>query len=133
MDGCGNTTELTVKVEYCDLKFCNVFTPDGIGANQNFRIEGIEGHMPAQFFVYDRWGQIVFEDINWNGTWNGKRNNQELSDGVYYYRLRINYDYDQDPGLENLYNSEEYYFVNVTKSEPGVVEFMGNVSILRKQ
>ena len=52
---------------------------------------------------------------------------------MYYYVLRINYDYDQDPELEKLYDSDLYYFVNVTKPEPGVVEFMGNVSILRKQ
>ena len=66
-------------------------------------------------------------------TWDGRINNLELADGVYYYVLRINYDYDQDPELEELYDSDLYYFVNVTKPEPGVVEFMGNVSILRKQ
>ena len=101
--------------------------------NQKFRVKGIQGHSPAQLFVYDRWGQLVFEDINWNGTWDGKRNNQELSDGVYYYRLRINYDYDQDPELDKLYDKVLYDFVNVTNPEPGVVEFMGNVSILREQ
>ena len=133
VDGCGNTTEARVRVKFCALEFCNVFTPDNEGPNQNFSVKGIEGHKPAQFFVYDRWGQLVFEDINWNGTWDGKRNNQELSDGVYYYVLRINYDYDQDPELEELYDSDLYYFINATKPEPGVIEFMGNVSILRKQ
>ena len=133
VDGCGNITFAEVTVDYCALEFCNVFTPDNDGPNQNFKIVGIQGHMPAKFYVYDRWGQLVFEDINWNGTWDGKRNNLELSDGVYYYVLRINYDYDQDPELEELYDSDLYYFVNVTKPEPGVVEFMGNVSILRKQ
>lgn len=133
VDGCGNITFAEVTVDYCALEFFNVFTPDNDGTNQNFKIVGIQGHMPAKFYVYDRWGQLVFEDINWNGTWDGRINNLELADGVYYYVLRINYDYDQDPELEELYNSDLYYFVNVSKPEPGVVEFMGNVSILRKQ
>ena len=133
VDGCGNITFAEVTVDYCALEFCNVFTPDNDGPNQNFRIIGLQGHMPANFSVYDRWGQLVFEDINFNGTWDGRNNQLELADGVYYYVLRINYDYDQDPELEELYDSDLYYFVNVTKPKSGVVEFMGNVSILRKQ
>ncbi len=132
-DGCGDTTIVVVKVEYCELHFCNVFSPDQNGGNDNFRIQNLQDFMLPSIYIYDRWGQLVFEDTNFKGTWDGRNNfEQELADGVYYYVLRINYNYDEDPELENLYNSDEYYFVNVTKSEPGVVEFMGNVSIFRE-
>ena len=78
----------------------------------NFRIQNLQDFMLPSIYIYDRWGQLVFEDTNFKGTWDGRNNfEQELADGVYYYVLRINYNYDEDPELENLCKEDTVGFL----------------------
>ena len=135
IDGCGNIANTEIVVEYCELEFFNVFTPDNIGPNNNFIIENLQPRMPAQFSVFDRWGELVFDDINFSGSWDGKSNfSKHVSEGSYYFVLRINYDYSEDPDLELLYDKDKYDkigFLTTKLIEPNTVEFLGRLSILR--
>ena len=91
--------------------------------------------MPAKFSVFDRWGELVFDDINFSGSWDGKSNFcKHVSEGSYYFVLRINYDYSEDPHLELLYDKDKYDkigFLTTKLIEPNTVEFLGRLSILR--
>ena len=66
------------------LKIPTVFTPNGDGANDTWKIEGIEYYDKVTITVYNRWGDKVFyfdgkgieylqEDNQWNGKVNGKK------------------------------------------------------------
>ncbi len=124
IDGCGNVTYSTITVEICQLEFFNVFTPNGDGDNELFRILGIQGYPNSALHIFDRWGTLVYEDLNFLGAWDGKTSSgNELADGTYYYTLSIISN--EDDGLE--YEGD----VQIDKSEPGKIKFVGSVTILR--
>ena len=68
---------------FCDnsqIFIPNVFTPNGDGANDIFYVSGKGIRMITLFQVYNRWGQLVFEQRNiqanditrgWDGTFKG--------------------------------------------------------------
>ncbi len=70
------------------------FSPNRDGTNDNFFLTVTNGAIgiPLRMEIYDRWGNRVFvttgEDITqtgWDGTWN----NNEVTSGVYVYRVQI--------------------------------------------
>ncbi len=68
----------------------NVFTPNGDGINDYFRIP-YDGHETYEFFVYDRWGVRLYntnnpQDKGWNGN---MPNGKPAVEGVYFYHLKI--------------------------------------------
>jgi len=72
------------------LQTYNVFTPNGDGINDFFRIP-YDGHEQYEFIVYDRWGNRLYttnnpKDKGWNGL---MPNGKEATDGVYFYHLKI--------------------------------------------
>jgi gliding motility-associated-like protein len=88
--GCLNYDTVTVKVEVKTLLLVpNAFTPNQDGLNDVFRIiKTLNIAEVLDVFVFNRWGQKVFEGQNstafWDGTFKGKV--QDL--GVYVYVIR---------------------------------------------
>ena len=74
-----------------------MFTPNGDGANDYFIIPGIEGFEDNSLVIYDRNGNMVFNQApyknGFNGVTNGTAfiNSQDgfLPTGTYYYVLSI--------------------------------------------
>jgi len=101
---CTDTTVYLYHVipEPCELEIPNVFTPNGDGRNDKFDILSVS-RFPGSFLkVFNRWGALVFEDTDYDGDWTAS----EVSDGTYYYILGL-------------------------KSNSGVKEYAGYVTILR--
>ncbi|WP_343673204.1 gliding motility-associated C-terminal domain-containing protein [Chitinophaga sp.] len=67
------------------LSFANAMSPNGDGKNDFFVIKGLEKYPPASLFVFNRWGDMVFQSKAYHNEWNGAG----LSEGVYYYKLEI--------------------------------------------
>jgi gliding motility-associated-like protein len=127
IDGCGNEIECTISVEICELEFYNVFTPNNDGNNDTFGIGGIQGFSGSKLSVYNRWGVQVYYNSNFTGAWQGKNNiSTPLPGGTYYYTLAVNYD-----GEEPLEISIDSAPVSDDYSVPGIVTFLGEVTILR--
>ena len=64
----------------------NAFTPNGDGANDGFRGNGMmEGSKDFEFKVWNRYGELLFETNDPFESWNGRKNNTgDLStQGVY--------------------------------------------------
>lgn len=60
-------------------------SPNGDGANDTYVILGIEGFPRNEFKVFNRWGNLVYEKVNYNNEWSGQsRNGDTLPDGTYY-------------------------------------------------
>jgi gliding motility-associated-like protein len=71
----------------------NTFSPNGDGKNDYFypRGEGIE--RVSNFRVFNRWGQMVFERMNFElnderAGWDGRFNGQQLPPDVYVYTMQ---------------------------------------------
>jgi gliding motility-associated-like protein len=54
----------------------NAFTPNGDGLNDYFRVVGLYKNIKFKMYLYNRWGQLVFEtddiDKGWDGTSKGR-------------------------------------------------------------
>ncbi|MCG8412531.1 MAG: gliding motility-associated C-terminal domain-containing protein, partial [Bacteroidales bacterium] len=84
--GCISTKEIEVKVvEDYKVKVSNLLTPDDNEKNDYWRIQNIENYPKAKVRVFNRWGEIVFEKVGYQNDWDGRRKNDILPDGVYFY------------------------------------------------
>lgn len=83
--GCADTTFVDIDI-LSDGIPPNVFTPNGDGINDEFRLPGTRGLRDFNFRVYNRWGRLVFEtDFPMLG-WDGRSfSGEEASDGVYFW------------------------------------------------
>lgn len=96
---CSRSEQVTVDVlSTCDsgtIFVPNTFTPNGDGINDVFMIRG-SGIIKIDYFrVFNRWGDLLFDEENgvpndkqygWNGT---DRNGGKLNDGVYVYIYEV--------------------------------------------
>jgi gliding motility-associated-like protein len=92
-EGCADSTSVMIVIEYPPIvyKVPNVFTPNGDGDNDFFKmikaayIDGLE------IVILNRWGDIVFESSEVNFKWNGLKHNNgvECTDGTYFYKLKL--------------------------------------------
>lgn len=73
--GCSSTDDVAVQV-IDQLYIPNAFTPNGDGRNDNWRIPHLDPEMGAEVRVFNRFGQLVYQNtggiINWNGSYQGK-------------------------------------------------------------
>jgi len=83
-DGCKTNDKITITVYYT-LKMPNVFTPNGDGKNDIFRIPANTPQKIKNFTVYNRWGERIFTTTNSNGSWDGTFNNQQEPTGTYVW------------------------------------------------
>lgn len=66
----------------------NAFSPNGDGNNDILKLYGAK-IQNIEFYVYNRWGQRVFESKELNKTWDGTFNGELLNAGVYPYLLKV--------------------------------------------
>jgi gliding motility-associated-like protein len=75
---------------FYNLLIPNVFSPDGDGKNDLFKITA-DGYTDYKMEIYDRWGTQVFYSTDVSISWNGKLHNTgaELTAGTYYYIFSV--------------------------------------------
>ncbi len=93
--GCYSSSTFEISVYNCPPTIPSLFTPNGDDINENFTITGLKNvYTNYNIFIYNRWGNIVFEGDNNKPFWNGKLFNtkKEVPTGVYFYSLYLNYE-----------------------------------------
>jgi len=92
-DGCLDTlTKIIDVAPFCSWFFPNAFTPNGDGKNDLFKGKGFDRNIEQfNIWVYNRWGELVFESTNKDEGWNGKKNNvgQDSPQSGYVYVAEI--------------------------------------------
>ncbi len=87
-NGCQSTDEVLVTLrEDFKVVATNVFTPDGNGQNDQWVIPNADAFDRVEVKVYDRYGVLVFEDLDYQNDWEGTRGADILPDGTYYYLI----------------------------------------------
>ena len=87
---CGTATDnfvLQTKSCNCYLYIPNAFTPTGDGLNECFKAVYNCEFEHFQLYIYNRWGQLVYETQNPTDCWDGKYKNSFTEPGVYVYML----------------------------------------------
>lgn len=88
VSGCEDTVTKFVYVEPDDLLYIpNSFTPNGDGNNDYFKPVSF-GLEEYQFYIYNRWGSIIYEGDQSSIGWDGKRNGKLVQDDAYVWQIR---------------------------------------------
>ena len=83
--GCGVATD-TVRVRVYEKLFVpNAFSPNGDGINDVWKIETLVLYPNAHVRVYDRFGEIVFDNKQKNISWDGNFGGNPVATGTYLY------------------------------------------------
>lgn len=75
-------------VNSCYITVPNAFTPNGDGKNDYLYPLNAWKATNLEFYIYNRYGQVVFHTTNWTKKWDGRINSQLQSTGGYVWSLR---------------------------------------------
>ena len=90
--GCGTATDSVLVKVYQQMYIPNAFTPNGDGINDTWFIETLQAYPGAEVKVYNRYGQIVFDNHGKNIWWNGTFKGVQLTSGAYVYIIDLKSD-----------------------------------------
>ena len=95
-DGCTVTDDIRITVRRDDSVFApNIIAPDAGGDNAMFSVfAGREIIKVTYLRLFDRWGELVFENNNFlpndpSEGWNGLWKNKMAQAGVYFYVMEV--------------------------------------------
>ena len=94
-NGCvSNPQQTVITVELCPNELFyipNSFTPNGDERNNTFKpviTSGVD-LFNYSFYIYNRWGQVIWESYNPEYGWDGTFNNIMCQDGIYTWKLKF--------------------------------------------
>lgn len=85
--GCQAEGTGAMRVYNIPIGIPNVFTPNGDDTNDRFKIVSPIPLTIAEFKVWNRWGQLVYDNESGADGWDGKFKNEEAASDVYIYRM----------------------------------------------
>ena len=108
------TATFSISITNSMLEMPNAFSPNGDGVNDIYKAkENHKSIVEFHAYLFNRWGQKIYDwtDINggWDGTWNGK----DVKDGTYYVLVKakgadgINYEIKKDVNVLRKYLLEQ--------------------------
>lgn len=89
-NGCTTSDSVTLR-EPVGIDMPTGFSPNMDGKNDAFVIEGLDAFKDNKLEIYNRWGNLVYDAVNYNNQWRGTSNTGEnLPDGTYFVILNVN-------------------------------------------
>lgn len=129
-DCVSDSAEVAVAISESYLKVPNVFTPNGDGKNDEFRV----AYRSLRLFhiqVYNRWGKLVYDSTNPEQGWDGNINGKKAAEGAYYYVVRA---LGTDAAEDAQFMMKAIYD-NKLKKDPtsilGIYQMSGDINLLR--
>jgi gliding motility-associated-like protein len=88
-NGCSDTATVKILVRK-QIVVPNTFTPNGDGINDLWSIKYIDRLPNNRVSIYNRYGTLIKNIRNYDGSWNGTNNSgQSVPSGVYYYVIQL--------------------------------------------
>ncbi len=86
---CGVATDaVNINFKPCDLWIPNAFSPNDDGRNDILQVGGtLSMYSDFKFFVYNRWGNVIYSGTSITDGWDGKYNGVPQEIGTYYYLI----------------------------------------------
>lgn len=95
-DGCTEIREFQIEVRESSLEVPNVFTPNGDGRNDEFKV-AYRSIIKFHGWIYSQWGRLVYEWTDPAQGWDGTINGKPAADGAYMYIIEATGDdYDSE-------------------------------------
>jgi gliding motility-associated-like protein len=126
-----DSMEVKVNISESYLAVPNVFTPNGDGMNDEFRV-AYRSLKEFHIWVYNRWGKLVYESTDPAKGWDGTINGRPAAEGAYFYVVRAK-GTDADKyadyiGLKATYNKKK---LEADKSVIGIYQMSGDINLIR--
>jgi gliding motility-associated-like protein len=89
-EGCIDETQVLIQITGGIIYYVpNTFTPDGDACNNIFRPVFTSGYDPKSYhlFIYNRWGEVIFESLDPEIGWDGTMNYRKSPEGIYTYKI----------------------------------------------
>ena len=123
-----DSTEITIAVSESQLLVPNVFTPNGDGKNDEFRVL-YRSLKEFHCWVYNRWGKLVYEWTDPAKGWDGTINGKPAAEGAYFYVIRA-LGTDATSGYTTKIKYDKAKSKDAT-SMIGVYQLSGDINLLR--
>jgi gliding motility-associated-like protein len=95
-NGCIAHDSIFIYIDYSELMFPNIFTPNGDGQNDIFKFNA-KGIKSFECSILNRWGKFIYTWTDSLEGWDGKsQSGIELAEGEYYYIIKA-IDYSDSP------------------------------------
>lgn len=101
-DGCGMATDTMKLFVYKDIFIPNAFSPNNDGLNDTWNIPILNIFPGFELTVFNRQGQVVYQNKNSNIPWNGKYKGVAQPVGVYVYYIDLKIEGGQFKGTLTL-------------------------------
>ena len=132
-DCSADSMEMKVNISESYLRVPNVFTPDGNGKNDEFRV-AYRSIREFHCWVYNRWGKLVYEWTDPAKGWDGTINGRPAAEGAYFYVIRaMGTDAAKDAsyiGQKAAYKKKKE---NADESIIGIYQLSGDINLLRRK
>jgi large repetitive protein len=69
------------------LTITDFFSPNGDGVNDQWTDDSFKRYNDNEIWIYNRSGQLIFNQVNYLNSWSGQYNNEDLPEGTYYYLI----------------------------------------------
>jgi gliding motility-associated-like protein len=83
-----DSVTITVAIAESTLKFPNAFSPNGDEWNEVFKAKEYKSLVEFHAYIFNRWGQKLFEWTDPAEGWDGKYNGNDVKDGVYFLLVK---------------------------------------------
>jgi gliding motility-associated-like protein len=95
----GENVSTPITLNSLDVFIPEGFSPNGDGINDVLVIRGLETYPENVFYVYNRWGNLIYQMKGYDNTWDGTCNSHNMNlgkdkvqPGTYFYILELNKD-----------------------------------------
>lgn len=126
-----DSVETVINISESYLHVPNVFTPNGDGHNDEFRV-AYRSLREFHCWVYNRWGKLVYQWSDPDKGWDGMIGGRPAAEGAYFYVIRAmgtdaakNASY---VGLKAVYQKRK---TNSDASVIGVYQLSGDINLIR--
>lgn len=125
-----DSVEFTISVSESMVVVPNVFTPNGDGTNDEFRVV-YRSLKEFHCWVYNRWGHLVYEWSDPAKGWDGTIGGRPAAEGAYFYVIRaLGTDADENAKytIKPVYNSK---LKKQDEALIGIYQLSGSINLLR--
>lgn len=121
--------EISVSVSASKLLVPNVFTPNGDGKNDEFRVS-YRSIVEFDCWVYNRWGKLIY---HWNDPakgWDGNIHGRPAAEGAYFYVIRAK-GADAESGADYVSHIKDKKAKKKGETPVGVYQLAGDINLIR--
>ena len=86
---CGSAADNVAVKVFKQLFIPNAFTPNHDGINDTWHVEALEAYPNARVKVFNRFGEIVFDNHGISKSWDGKYKDVPVTTGAYIYTIDL--------------------------------------------